>query len=67
MTIEEDLLTLCSNAKSYGAVRVSVLPASRVVIDPRARLKCMVPVCPSYGVNLMCPLISWTPRNFPGY
>lgn len=55
MSVEEDLSTLCSNAKSYGAVRVSVLPAGQVVIDPRVRLKCLAPVCPNYGVNLMCP------------
>lgn len=26
-----------------------------VVMDPRVRLKCMVPLCANYGRNLMCP------------
>jgi predicted metal-binding protein len=64
MAIEEDLSTLCTNAKTYGASRVSVLPASEVVIDPRVRLKCQVPVCPNYGVNLMCPPRTMDPADF---
>ncbi|HUV24108.1 MAG TPA: DUF2284 domain-containing protein [Methanomassiliicoccales archaeon] len=62
--IEEDLSELCSKAKAYGAARVSVLPASEVVVDPRVRLKCLVPICPSYGVNLMCPPRVMSPEEF---
>ena len=29
--------------------------ARDVVLDPRVRLKCMVPQCANYGRNLMCP------------
>lgn len=62
--IEEDLSELCSKAKEYGAARVSVLPASEVVVDQRVRLKCLVPACPNYGVNLMCPPRVMSPDEF---
>jgi len=39
IVMEENLSILFSNAKSYGAVRVFVLPTSWIVIDPRMRLK----------------------------
>jgi predicted metal-binding protein len=62
--IEEDLSELCLKAKNYGAARVSVLPASEVIVDPRVRLKCSVPACPNFGVNLMCPPRVMDPEEF---
>ncbi|MFP4169421.1 MAG: DUF2284 domain-containing protein [Methanomassiliicoccales archaeon] len=64
MSAEEDLSELCSSAKSMGAAKVSVLPAGSVVVDERVRLKCMVPACPNYGVNLMCPPRTVEPSRF---
>lgn len=31
------------------------MSARGVVLDPRVKLKCMVPTCANYGRNLMCP------------
>lgn len=42
-------------AREEGADRAKVMPAREIVIDERVRLKCMVPLCPNYGRNLMCP------------
>jgi len=42
-------------AREEGADRAKVLPAREIVIDERVRLKCLVPLCPNYGRNLMCP------------
>ena len=53
--IESDLNLLCEEAKILGADDAIVSPASAIVVDPRANLKCQVPICPNYGNNLMCP------------
>lgn len=42
-------------ATELGASFAQVIPAGRILMDPRTRLKCRVPLCPSYGRNLMCP------------
>jgi len=55
MSSHADLEKLCSMAKQNGASGAAVLAAHLVVLDPRVRLKCMVPMCPNYGRNLMCP------------
>lgn len=41
--------------KKKGASEVRVIKASDVVVDERVRLKCQIPICDSYGKNLMCP------------
>lgn len=46
---------LCENALSYGASAAVSMNARDIVLDPRVRLKCMVPQCANYGRNLMCP------------
>ncbi len=63
-SIEKDLQELCIGAEEYGAVRAAVISADQVVIDPRVRLKCLVPVCPHYGFNLMCPPRVMDPEAF---
>ncbi len=50
-----DLDRLCENALSYGASAAVSMNARDIVLDPRVRLKCMVPQCANYGRNLMCP------------
>ncbi len=41
--------------KKKGASEVKIIKASDVIVDERVRLKCQVPICDSYGKNLMCP------------
>ncbi len=41
--------------KKKGASEVRVIKASDVIVDERVRLKCQIPICDSYGKNLMCP------------
>lgn len=53
--IEENLKILCHLAKKLGATKVNFLNAKDVIIDPRVRLKCLIPPCDDYGHNLMCP------------
>lgn len=46
---------LTAEAEGLGANRAAPLPAAAVVVDERVNLKCRVPLCSSYGHNLMCP------------
>lgn len=53
--VETSLEALCKLAKEFGATNVVSFSAKRVAVDERVRLKCLVPVCDDYGLNLMCP------------
>lgn len=53
--LESDLKFLCQRAKELGASDAIAIPASAIVVDDRVRLKCMVPLCPCYNKNLVCP------------
>jgi predicted metal-binding protein len=44
-----------ARARELGADSAAPLPARAVVVDERVNLKCRVPLCASYGMNLMCP------------
>lgn len=55
---------LVALALERGARAAVVIPARRVVVDPRVRLKCQVPLCPHYGHNLVCPPAVPSPREF---
>jgi predicted metal-binding protein len=46
---------LCAEARALGAEAAAPLAAGGVVVAERVRLKCRVPLCSSYGRNLMCP------------
>jgi predicted metal-binding protein len=46
---------MVTRARALGADGAAPLPARAVVVDERVNLKCRVPLCASYGVNLMCP------------
>jgi predicted metal-binding protein len=39
----------------HGASAVVLVDSDDIIVDERVRLKCQVPVCDSYGKNLMCP------------
>lgn len=41
--------------KKKGASEARVIPAGDIVVDERVRLKCQIPLCDSFGRNLMCP------------
>jgi predicted metal-binding protein len=49
------LQQIVAAAEGLGADRAAPLPAVAVVVDERVNLKCRVPLCSSYGHNLMCP------------
>jgi len=53
--VETDLEVLFKLAKEFGATNAASFDAESVVVDERARLKCCVPICKNYGLNLMCP------------
>jgi predicted metal-binding protein len=42
-------------ASDLGADEAKIIDTKDVVVDKRVRLKCSVPVCASFGRNLMCP------------
>jgi predicted metal-binding protein len=46
---------LCAEARALGADAAAPLAAGGVIVADRVRLKCRVPLCSSYGRNLMCP------------
>ncbi len=46
---------LRETAISLGATTVKVISASAIVVDERARLKCLVPLCDKYNHYRMCP------------
>jgi predicted metal-binding protein len=52
---DADVRALCDRAVALGARAARPLAADEVVVDPRVTLKCRVPLCASYGRNLMCP------------
>jgi predicted metal-binding protein len=54
---------IVSRARALGAGSAAPLPARAVVVDERVNLKCRVPLCASYGVNLMCPPHTPTPAE----
>ncbi len=41
--------------KEQGASEVHLIPVKSIVVDERVRLKCQIPLCDTYGRNLMCP------------
>ena len=53
--INNALQELCEYAIELGASRSKFFDADAVVVDERARLKCQVPLCDDYGLNLTCP------------
>ncbi|MBI0584533.1 MAG: DUF2284 domain-containing protein [Methanomassiliicoccus sp.] len=55
MSSRADLERLCEVAMAKGASGAKSMSARGVVVDPRVRMKCMVPLCANYGRNLMCP------------
>ncbi len=46
---------LCEKAKESGASFCKIIPTKDIVLDERVKFKCIVPLCPNYNTNLMCP------------
>ena len=55
MTEKDFLDRIAREALRRGATSAKLIPARKVAVDARARLKCLVPVCSSYGRHLLCP------------
>jgi len=53
--LESDIMSLCRRAEQLGASQAVPLLADDVVVDERASLKCIAPLCPHYGRDLLCP------------
>ena len=53
--LESYLHHLCQKAKDLGASEAVAIPVADIVLDERTLLKCLVPLCSHYGVDLMCP------------
>ena len=51
----EILEPLRNAALSHGADNAVIIPASDVIVDPRVRLKCMIPKCHMSGGCIHCP------------
>jgi len=49
-----DFSYLVKKAKELGAVEAKVIPASKVVVEDRVRLKCLTG-CDDYGLKFCCP------------
>ncbi len=50
--IIEDVI---ANAKSQSTGNARLITTDKIVIDPRVRWKCRIPVCFGYGMTLNCP------------
>ena len=48
-------------ALQLGASDAKIVPASKVIVDERVRLKCAVPRCHLYGESANCPPYTLTP------
>ena len=62
--LEVDVNTLCQLATDLGADGAAAIPATDIVVDERALLKCLVPLCLHYGIDLTCPPQVLPPAQF---
>lgn len=49
---------LAKKAIEFGANHAALILAKNVVVDPRAKYKCFIPICRKLGSNLCCPPFS---------
>lgn len=52
---EGALKDIMARLRQQGASAVKRIDIAAIVVDERVRLKCSIPICDSYGKNLMCP------------
>lgn len=51
-------------AKRLGATEAKLIETSKIVLDPRVRLKCEIPRCSNFDSHLMCPPMSISVSDF---
>lgn len=54
-SLESYLKILCQRARELGVSEAVAIPVTDIVVDERARLKCLAPRCLFYGTCLVCP------------
>lgn len=54
-TLRKDMANFRQKALDLGASMAEDIPANWVEIDERVRLKCSIPLCPSYDKSIFCP------------
>lgn len=64
---DADIKALSEVAAGKGADMATLIEAAHVACDERVTLKCRIPPCESYGVNLMCPPFSHTATETAKY
>lgn len=58
-----DLERYQQEAIKLGATDAKIITSDEVIVDERARMKCMYPKCNLYGTNANCPPYSATPAE----
>ena len=53
--LQQDLAKYRQRAIELGATDAKIITTDMIIIDERVRVKCMVPICRSYGTNPGCP------------
>ncbi|WP_179953420.1 DUF2284 domain-containing protein [Desulfobotulus mexicanus] len=51
----EFLNEISSRLMQEGASVTKIVKSSAILVDERVRIKCQIPICDTYGKNLMCP------------
>lgn len=69
--VQQDLAGYRQRAIDLGASDAKIITTDMIIIDERVRMKCMVPICRSFGTNPHCPphapaldLVRKTVNNF---
>jgi|SRR5208282_5194597 predicted metal-binding protein len=55
LEVRADADKYCDLALSLGASDAKAIPADKVYVDSRVRVKCIIPRCPAYGGSANCP------------
>jgi predicted metal-binding protein len=53
--IEEDIEKYRQKALELGVTDAKMVPADKIYVDVRVRIKCTIPKCPLYGSCAHCP------------
>ena len=53
--LQQDLAGYRQRAIELGATDAKIITTDKIIIDERVRMKCLVPICRSYGTNPHCP------------
>ncbi len=64
MATRSELEDIAAKSLLLGATHAKLVSARKVVVDPRASFKCLVPLCPCFGTHLLCPPNVISPEEF---